>query len=352
MKTDPLATRCIGTTGVEVTTLGFGGASIGNLYRAITDEQAQATVLAAISAGMRFFDTAPHYGQGLSEVRLGSALSAVKHKVVISTKVGRVLKPIKPPPPGTSRFGFVDGLPNEPVFDYSHDGVMRSFASSLQRLQVDKVDILLAHDLGRDTHGDQHPHHWKMFLDGGYRAMQDLKQQGLVRAIGLGVNEWQICAEALQIIDVDVFLLAGRYTLLEQEPLDTFLSECERRNVSIVLGGPFNSGILIDGVRGGGMSYYNYAPAVPGIIERVNAIQSLCDAHNVSLAAAALAFPLAHPSVASVIPGLADPKQVQAVQRWFQMNIPDALWRDLRSAGLLHPSAPVPQHRVNRPSQR
>lgn len=342
MKLSALPTRHIGDTGIEVTTLGFGGASIGNLYRAISDEQARATVLAALDEGMNFFDTAPHYGQGLSESRLGNALAGVRQNVVLSTKVGRVLKRIRRPPPGTERWGFVDGLPYEPVFDYSYDGVMKSFVSSLRRLRVKKVDILLAHDLGRATHGDQHQQHWKTFVEGGYRAMCELKQQGVVRAIGLGVNEWQVCMQALQYLDVDVFLLAGRYTLLEQEPLDNLLPECQRRKVAIVLGGPFNSGILINGVRGGSASYYNYAPAVPGIIERVNAIQAICDAHYVPLAAAALAFPLAHPAVVSVIPGQADVKQVQAARHWSQFSIPAAFWRDLRSAGLLHPLAPVP----------
>jgi D-threo-aldose 1-dehydrogenase len=260
---------------------------------------------------------------------------------VRSTKVGRVLQPVTPPPKGTERWGFIDGLPYEPVFDYSYDGVMRSFDSSLQRLQVSKVDILLAHDLGQMTHGDEHARHWKDFMDGGYRAMRELQQQGVVRAIGLGVNEWQICADVLRHADVDVFLLAGRYTLLEQEPLDAFLPECVRRNVSIILGGPFNSGILINGASGGS-AYYNYAPAPSAIIERVQAVQAICDAHSVPMAAAALAFPLAHPAVVSVIPGQASVEQVEAVYRWFQTSIPSSLWSDLRSAELLHPQAPVP----------
>ena len=337
-----MPTRRLGSTDIEVTTLGFGGASVGNLYKAISDGQASATINAALSSGIRYFDTAPHYGQGLSEQRLGNTLHQSADSTVLSTKVGRVLRPIAPPLQGTERFGFIDGLSYEPVFDYSYDGVMRSFESSLQRLQVAKIDILLAHDLGQMTHGDQHPYHWKEFMNGGYRAMRELKDQGRVRAIGLGVNEWQVCMEALRHVDMDVFLLAGRYTLLEQEPLDLFLPECVRRNVSIILGGPFNSGILIDGVRGSAAPYYNYAPASPAIIERVTAIQSICDAHQVPMAAAALIFPLAHPAVASVIPGLASVEQVNAVLKWFNTSIPSSLWSDLRNAGLLHARAPLP----------
>jgi len=337
-----LPTRKLGSTGIELTTLGFGGASVGNLYKAISDEQADATINAALKAGVRYFDTAPHYGQGLSEQRLGNALRSSNQGVVLSSKVGRVLQPVALPPRGTERFGFVDGLPFTPVFDYSYDGVMRSFDSSLQRLQVNKVDILLAHDLGKMTHGDEHPHHWKDFMEGGYRAMRELQQQGLVRAIGLGVNEWQICADVLRHADVDVFLLAGRYTLLEQEPLNEFLPECVRRNVSIILGGPFNSGILINGVRGGAVPYYNYGTASPTIVEKVTAIQAICDAHSIPMAAAALAFPLAHPAVVSVIPGQASVEEVNAVHQWFNTSIPASLWSDLRNAGLLHAEAPTP----------
>jgi len=343
MRATPLPTRKLGSTDVEVTTLGFGGASVGNLYRAIDDDAAAATVKSAYELGIRYFDTAPHYGQGLSEQRLGHALDH-QSNVVISTKVGRVLKPSDQPAPGVERWGFIDGLAYEPVFDYSYDGVMRSIESSLQRLQVSRVDIVFAHDLGRATHGDNHEHHWKSFLDGGYPAMRELKEQGAVRAIGLGVNEWQICVQALQHIDVDVFLLAGRYTLLEQPPLDQLLPECVRRKVSIIIGGPYNSGILIKGVRGGSVPYYNYAPATPSIIARVQALQTICDSHRVPLAAAALLFPLAHPAVSSVIPGLASPAQVAEVHRWFHTAIPAALWTDLRDAGLLNTQAPVPKY--------
>jgi len=337
-----LPTRRLGMTDIELTTLGFGGASVGNLYKAISDDQAAATINAALNAGIRYFDTAPHYGQGLSEQRLGSALHSSTQPIVLSSKIGRVLRPIAPPPKGTERLGFIDGLPYEPVFDYSYDGVMRSFESSLQRLQVSNIDVLLCHDLGKVTHGAEHPRHWKDFMGGGYRAMRELKDQGHVRAIGLGVNEWQICADVLREADVDVFLLAGRYTLLEQEPLEAFLPECIRRHVSIILGGPFNSGILINGVRGGAVPYYNYEPAPPAIIERVKAIQTICDSHSIPMAAAALAFPLAHPSVVSVIPGQASVEQVGAVYQWFSTSIPASLWSDLRGAGLLHPQAPIP----------
>lgn len=340
-----MPTRRIGLSDVEVPVLGFGGAGIGNLYRAIDDETAASTVHAALNAGMQFIDTAPHYGQGLSEQRIGRVLTQLVSKPVLSTKVGRVLNPIVPPPTGTERHGFVDGLPYEPEFDYTYDGVMRSFDSSLQRLQVDRVDILLAHDVGQITHGNAHELYWKQFVEGGFRAMQRLKEQGVVRALGLGVNESQVCVQALQTFELDVLLLAGRYTLLEQHPLETLFPLCESKNVSIVLGGPFNSGILIDGVRGTAVPYYNYAPATAEVIERVQAIQRVCESHSVPMAAAALQFPLAHKVVVSVIPGQASVEQVNAIKRWFDTEIPDVLWSDLQNAGLLRRDAPLPSSR-------
>lgn len=339
----PSDLRALGLGQVRLPRLGFGAAVIGNLYQAMTDEAATGTVREALAAGLRYFDTAPHYGFGLSEARLGAAFRAYGDgaDLVISSKVGRVLEPVAANAEGT-RHGFVDAAPFEPVFDYSYDGVMRSYESSLARLGVERIDVLLAHDLGRATHGADHERHFATFMDGGYRAMRSLRDSGAVGAIGLGVNEWQVCEQALAAGDFDVFLLAGRYTLLEQTALDSFLPLCERRNVSIILGGPYNSGILIAGVRGDHTPHYNYAPAPARIIDRVARLETVCEAHGVPLAAAALQFPMAHPRVASVIPGMRDAAQIADALRLMDHVIPDALWSDLRGEGLLRPDAPVP----------
>jgi D-threo-aldose 1-dehydrogenase len=332
-----LPVRRLGLSKVEVTALGFGAAALGNLYRAVPDAAARATVQAALDGGIGYVDTAPHYGQGLSERRLRAVLP---RQTVISTKVGRVLKPIPQPSPGTERHGFVDGDPFEPHFDYSYDGVRQSFEDSLRRLGRDRVDILLAHDLGAATHGDAAGAHLKAFLEGGYRAMIELKAEGRIGAVGLGVNEWQVCDAVLRHTDLDVILLAGRYTLLEQSPLDHFLPMCAARGVAIVAGGPYNSGVL----TGGG--HYDYATVPDDITRRVKALEAVCADHGVSLATAALQFPLAHPCVASVIPGMASAAEVESNLARFATDVPPALWADLKSQNLLHEAAPVPAPRI------
>ncbi len=324
----------IGRTDLTVPALGFGAASVGNLYRAMSDEAARATLQCALDNGIALFDTAPHYGQGLSERRVGAAVSG--HDVILSTKVGRVLKPAGPYVPGTERHGFIDGDPYEPVFDYSYDGVMRSFDDSRQRLGGAPIGILLAHDLGVVTHGDAHAHHLKAFLDGGYRAMSELKDSGQVQAIGLGVNEWQICEEILSHADIDVVLLAGRYTLLEQTALSSFLPLCERREVSVLAAGVFNSGILSGGTA------YNYAPAPEAVRSRVQALKAVCDSHDVPLSAVALQFPLAHPAIAGAVVGMASPTEVTQNIDWFDRSIPAGLWSDLKAENLLPDDAPTP----------
>jgi D-threo-aldose 1-dehydrogenase len=319
--------------------LGFGGAGIGNLYAPVSQAAALATVQAALDAGVRYFDTAPHYGFGLSETRLGRALAG-RSDVMISTKVGRLLAPTQDR--SRIRHGFVDAAPFEPVFDYSYQGVMASWEQSRARLGRDRIDVLLAHDLGRATHGDEHPARLREFFEGGYRAMRELRDSGAVGAIGLGVNEQAVCEEALTYGDFDVFLLAGRYTLLEQTALEAFLPLCVRRGVKVVIGGPFNSGVLVEGVASGRPLHYDYAPAPAAIIERVARLERACAAHRTPLPAVALQFPLAHPAVVSVIPGMGDPVQVQQIFDWMETPIPEGLWRDLRSAELLHPQAPTP----------
>jgi D-threo-aldose 1-dehydrogenase len=319
--------------------LGFGAAALGNLYTPVSDETAQAAVDAALAAGLDYFDTAPHYGFGLSESRLGDLLP---RSAQISTKVGRRLEPVDAPADAV-RHGFAGAAPFEPVFDYSYDGVMAAFEASLARLGRQRVDVLLAHDLGRMTHGDAHSAQLKAFLEGGYRAMVELRKAGLVGAIGLGVNEWQVCLEAAAHADFDVFLLAGRYTLLEQSALDSFLPTCAAKGVSVIVGGPFNSGILVEDATAGSPLHYNYEPAPKEIVERVVRLRAVCRDHDVALPAAALRFPLAHPAVISVIPGLASATQVRQALGWLDAPIPPAFWRDLRQAGLLHADAPVPE---------
>jgi D-threo-aldose 1-dehydrogenase len=310
------------------------------LMQALSEQTRQACLNLALDAGIGYVDTAPHYGQGLSERRVGQALENLGN-ITLSSKIGRVLTPITPPPPaGTERHGFVDGDPFDPVFDYSYDGVMRSFESSLKRLKRDRLDILLAHDLGNQTHGAEGPLHLKAFLDSGLRAMNDLKNQGLTGAIGLGVNEWQVCEAVMAEADLDVVLLAGRYTLLEQGALESFLPLCEAKGVSVIVGGPFNSGILTGG------DHYDYGRVPAAIHERVIRLKTVCAAHDVPLAAAALQFPLAHPAVACVIPGMANAAEVAANIALFTQDIPSGLWDDLKTEGLLDDRAPIPQARV------
>lgn len=336
--------RTLGATQVRTTALGFGAAAIGNLYRTVDSAAARAAVVSAFDAGVRYFDTAPHYGFGLSESRLGSALAEIDptHQSIISTKVGRTLHRVAGARLDSVRQGFISPEPFEPVFDYSYDAVMGSYEASRKRLGRDHIDILVAHDLGSVTHGADDHWQFNAFLDGGYRAMRELRDAGVVGAIGLGVNEWEICERALANADFDCFLLAGRYTLLEQTALDTFLPLCEKRKVSIIVGGPFNSGILVNGTRGSGSMYYNYEPAPEAIVNRVRQIEAICDEHRVPLAAAALQFPLAHSRVVSVIPGLADTREVAQAIEWLETPIPESLWSALRDADLLHALAPVP----------
>jgi D-threo-aldose 1-dehydrogenase len=336
--------RRLGNSAIRVTTLGFGAAPIGNLYQPMTDEQAAITIEAALAQGIRFFDTAPFYGFGLSESRLGDILagSALRSEIILSSKVGRLLEPMENA--ARERYGFVDCPPLNPVFDYSYDAVMRSFEESCKRLKTDKIPVLLAHDLGPLTHGEQHPAHFKAFLDGGYRAMAELKQAGVVSAIGIGANEWQICEQALGYADFDTFLLAGRYTLLEQTACDSFLPLCKQRGVTLIIGGPYNSGILASGVSGKGPFYYNYAPAPQAIIERVQKLEKVCAEHQVLLPAAALQFAAAHPQVASVIAGYATIAQCEQAVALMNLAIPTAFWQSLRKEGLLHEAAVVPEN--------
>lgn len=329
--------RPLGRTRVEVTALGLGGGGLGNLYRSLPDEQAIDTVRAALDAGYRLIDTSPFYGFGLSERRVGAALRGRTDRPILSTKVGRILKPTNDV--STPRHSFYSSEPFEPEFDYSYDGVMRSYESSLARLGVDRVDILLCHDLGEYTHGSNSEPHVRDFLHGGYRAMVELREQGAVSAIGLGVNECEICERLVPECDFDCLLLAGRYTLLEQAALARLMPLCEERHVSLMIGGPFNSGILSSETE---HRPYNYQEPPRSIVERVGRIAEICRAFATPIGAAALQFVLAHPQVATVIPGCSSVEEVRKTQTWMAHRIPPELWDALRDAGLLAPHAPTP----------
>jgi D-threo-aldose 1-dehydrogenase len=337
-----IPTRPIGRTTLRVTELGFGAASLGNLYQTVTDGQARETANAALHAGIAYFDTAPYYGFGLSERRLGDALRG-RDGIILSTKVGRLLKAHPTIHGNAPRHGFRSPLPFEPEFDYSFGGVMASWEASKQRLGLAIVDILYVHDIGGATHGNGHEETFRQLTDGGgFRALEQLRSSGAIQAFGLGVNEIAVCLEAMRHAHLDVILLAGRYTLLEQHALEALLPACVRSATSIVVGGPYNSGILATGTRHGGTLHYDYGVAPPAVVDRVRRLEVQCERHNVPLAAAALQFPLAHPQVASVIPGLGSPQHIERTMQLYKTNIPEAFWHDLKSQGLLRAEAPVP----------
>lgn len=335
--------RQIGSTDLQVSELGFGAASLGNLYKAVSNDEAERTLRAAIESGINLFDTAPRYGLGLSERRVGDALRELDPAdYVISTKVGRILTPDKKANTKELRYGFETPMPFDAHYDYTYDGIKRSFEDSIQRLGVAEIDILLVHDIGVDTHGDKDPYYYQQLSDSGYKALNELRQQGLIKAVGLGVNESEICERVMEIGQWDCFLLAGRYSLLEQDSLDTFLPKCKDHGASIILGGPYNSGILATGVKGGGVPHYNYEPAPADIISRVDKIEDICQQFDVPLAAAALQFPLGHSAVTTVIPGMGSERRVNKTVELFHHNIPTEFWLRLKEVGLLREDAPIP----------
>jgi D-threo-aldose 1-dehydrogenase len=333
----------LGQTGLRVSEIGFGAASLGNLYQETEDSEARAAIDAALAAGIRYFDTAPYYGFGLSERRVGDALRRIdRDAFVLSTKVGRLLAPAPTVADASERRGFHSPMPFEPGYDYSYQGVMRSFEDSLQRLGLARIDILLVHDIGAVTHGAANDELFEICMGSGYRALDELRAKGLIGAIGLGVNEWEVCEAAMERGRFDCFLLAGRYTLLEQSALDSFMPKCQRHGATLVIGGAYNSGILATGTRRGGALHYDYAPASDAVIDRVRRIEAVCDTYGVTLAAAALQFPLAHPIVSNVIPGLGSPRRVTQTMELYREAIPEAFWRALKQEKLLREDAPVP----------
>ncbi|SMX38214.1 aldo/keto reductase [Octadecabacter ascidiaceicola] len=327
-----LTTRRVAQTSLRLPTLGFGAAPLGGLFDAVDEAQAAEALTNALADGMSYVDTAPFYGFGRSERRVGDQLRGQTYQ--LSTKVGRLLAPGALP--DSAAMGWPDALPFHPVYDYSYDGIMRSFEDSLQRLGLDRIDILYVHDIGEMTHGAENHGHFKDLATSGYRALDELRSSGRVKAIGLGVNETEACLAALEIGDWDVFLLAGRYTLLEQGPLDDLFPKCAAKSISVVVGGPFNSGILVGG------DTWNYGAAPEHILQRVRDLSDVCLGFDVPLPAAALQFPLGHDVVCSVIPGLRNPKELADTTDWVTRTIPEEFWQDLRNRDLLHPDAPVP----------
>lgn len=331
----------IGTTPLNIDTLGFGCAPLGNLYQSVADADAKEVLQAAWDAGFRYFDTAPHYGQGLSERRVGDMLRQQRgNDYLLSSKVGRLLKPAGY---ATERHAYHSPMPFDIHYDYSYDGIMRSFEDSIQRLGLDRIDVIYMHDIGVATHGDLNTTYFKDAMSGGYKAMDELRSQGLVGAIGLGVNEYQVCEAALEYGEWDCFLLAGRYTLLEQESLQSFLPKCQARNCSVIIGGAYNSGILATGTKAKGTLHYDYGPAPEPVIDKVRKLEQLCTEFSIPLAAAALQFPLAHPAVVSVIPGMSNSARIAQTIDLFSQNIPKDFWLALRHSNLLEEGTPLPQ---------
>ncbi len=331
-----LATRVLGRSGIELTTLGFGSTGLGNLYKAQSEDGATATVAEASAAGIRYFDTAPLYGFGLAELRVGAALRQLGREGVLSTKAGwRLHRRGADDGPGSPADSLFERAgPFVPRIDYSYDGILRSFEDSLQRLGTDRIDILLLHDCDRRNHGeDGYRQRFREAMAGAHKALVSLRDQGVVRAIGAGLNDWQACQDFAEAGDFDCFLLAGRYSLLDQSAAASLLPLCLRKGIGIILGGPYNSGILATGAVDGAM--YDYAPASEAILARVRRIEAVCARNRVPLRAAALQFPLSHPAVTTVIPGARDAAEVAENVKLFTRPIPGELWEELCAEGLL-----------------
>ncbi|MEO2175526.1 MAG: aldo/keto reductase [bacterium] len=325
-----LKTNTIGTTDLVVTEIGFGGGPLGGAGTRISEEQAHDVLQAAYEGGIRYFDTAPLYGHGLSEKRVGGNLGSFnRNDFVLSSKVGRLLV--------AAGEGVRDPLmrDEEPVsirYDYSYEAARQSLESSLERLGLDRVDILFCHDIDVWTHGEAQPAIYRTACEGILPALSDLRSEGVIGAFGLGVNEWQVCSQVLDNFDVDCFLLAGRFTLLEQAPLDEFLPKCYEKHTSIIIGGPYNSGLLASDNRK--KATYDYKPVDDERWEKAQKIRAICDAHQVDMRAAALQYPLRHPAVASVIPGMWTLDEVSTNLSMVSVKIPESLWTDLADSGL------------------
>jgi D-threo-aldose 1-dehydrogenase len=314
---------------LRLTRLGLGGAPLGGLFTSVSEEDASEAVVSAWDGGVRYFDTAPFYGHGTSELRLGAVLrERERNDYVISSKVGRVLVPAENG--AIEDHKYRDVLEYNPVFDFSHDGVMRSFESSLERLGIERIDILFVHDPDD---------HFEMVLKEAFPTLARLREEGVVKAIGAGMNQWQMLYDFARQADFECFLLAGRYTLLDQSALDKLLPECEARGIGVIVGGPYNSGVLA-GSRARG--HYDYEMPPPEVVSKVESLEKIAKRHDVPLKAAALQFPMAHPAVVSVIPGARSGAEVRDNVAMFEREIPDAFWHDLVSENLVESGAPLP----------
>jgi D-threo-aldose 1-dehydrogenase len=329
------ARAVVGKTELSVPRLGVGTAPLGNMFRAHTDAEADAVLARAVALGLRYFDTAPLYGHGLAEGRVGRAVASLpRDDVIVSTKVGRLLRADAPRDESQFFKGepfYRETPPVGPVWDFSYDGIMTSVDESLGRTGLDRFDVLLLHD--PDDHLAE-------ASTTGYRALADLRSAGKVRAIGAGMNHSQPLARLVEACDLDILLVAGRYTLFDQEAMDELLPLCEERTVSIVVGGVFNSGILIDPSPG---ARYDYVPASAADLARAQRIKAVCDGYEVPLPAAALQFPFAHPRVCTVLLGFRSNDQLERNLAWLDVPIPTELWADLKDEGLLRADAPTPR---------
>ena len=330
--------RPIGRTELATTAIGFGSAPLGNRFRALTEGACQELVDDAWDRGTRLFDTAPMYGHGLAENRLGTALrSRPRNEYLLATKVGRLLR--------VSARGNHDPMwTNVPpmgfVYDYSYAGTMRSIEDSLQRMLTDRIDIAFIHDCDRYGHGENQPAVFEEAITGAARALMELRDEGVIGAVGMGVNEADVCVAAAQRADFDVFLLAGRYTLLEQAPLDELMPLCVDKGISLILGGVFNSGILAAGTTSG--AHHNYESPSDQVLMRVRNIEAICARYDIPIAAAALQFVLAHPAVASALVGASNLTQQADNFRAATISVPDDMWTELQQQNLIRPDAPRP----------
>lgn len=317
----------LGRTDVLITRLGLGTAALPGLYDAVEKNDALGAIRQTLASGLNFIDTAPMYGHGMSEELLGEALQGIpRDSYVLSTKVGRLLTPEDPSRMADSQWKNIS--PYRWDFDFSYDAVMRSFEQSLKRMKIDRVDVLLIHDPDD---------HWEAAIRGAYPAVRHLREQGVVKAIGAGMNQWEMLKKFAEEGDFDCFLLAGRYTLIDHTSLAEFLPLCERKQISVIIGGPYNSGILAGGTT------FNYVPAPAELLDRVRKIREICDRRGVDIKAAALQFPLAHRVVAATIPGARTPAELEQNLKLMTAPIPPELWLELREQGFLPEAAPLPQ---------
>lgn len=330
-------TRSLFNGSIEIGVFGLGCSQVGGLFQEVSLLESSQTLEAAWDRGIRYFDTAPFYGYSRSERRVGTSLSErTRTDFILSTKAGRLLVPDDSVRRGDD--GWANPLPFRPRYDYSYDGIRRSHDDSLQRLGLSKIDILYVHDIGRMTHGELHDHYWQQLTKGGgFRALEALRKDGTVAAVGLGVNEWEVVQHSMNECQLDCTLLAGRYTLLEQESLKPLMNICLAQGNSIVIGGVFNSGILAGG------KHFDYGEAPAAVVRKVEALKSVCQEYDVALPAAALQFPMAHPAVVSCVVGTRTAQQLDRSIQWFEQSIPDAFWGALVEQGLIEPESPLPK---------